>query len=128
MRRFTWMLGLAAAALASSCKEGPVAGEFAVNLVTPNSDDGAISFQIMAAAPSTIAGVSSPCNGCKLFLVKVNDSQYKGVVTGTISAGQLVRVSVSDSKKPAQYTVQILGVANRSYQVRSGAGYSVTLQ
>lgn len=125
MNRTLRLGSLALALLVSSCKEGPTAGQFAVNLTTPNSDDGAIQFTADATSPATITSVGSSCNGCKLFLVKVNDNQYKGVLTGQISAGTLFRIGASDTK--GKYFVTINAVASRTYVVRNTAPYSVAL-
>ena len=125
-------LGLAATALvllASSCKEpGPTAGELNVNLTTPNTDDGAIQFTASANTPATITGLSSACSGCKLFVVKVNDNQYKGVLTGSLAAGTLFRLGVSDTKNTGSYSVTINAVASRTYATRNSVtGYSIAL-
>src|SRR2546425_7592716 len=124
--RLMALIGVTLAA-ASSCKEGPKAGELSVNLTTPNSDDGAIQFVATAGASQTITGVSSACSGCKLFFAKVSDTQYKGVVVGNLASGTLFRVGVSDTKTPTNYTVQIIGVSSRTFALRTASGYSVTL-
>jgi len=125
--RWIAVLGVSLAVLTGSCSEAPTAGDLIVNLTTPNSDDGAIMFNATATASQTITGVLSPCNNCKLFLVKVSDTQYKGVLTGTIAAGTLFRVGVSDTKSPTDYSVQILAVSSRTLVLRNAGAYSVTL-
>jgi hypothetical protein len=126
--RWLAVLGVGLAMLAAGCsKDGPTAGDLVVTLNTPNSDDGAIMFAATAPASETITGVSSPCGGCKLFLEKVSATQYKGVVTGTIPAGALFRVSVSDNNNPTDYSVQILAVSSQTSVLRNTSGYSVTL-
>ncbi len=126
-RRILALAGLGLALLAASCKEGPTAGELAVNLTTPNADDGAIQFTATATTPTVITGVSQACGGCKLFVVKVSDTQYKGVLTGQLAAGTLFRIGVSDTKASG-YAVAINAVANRTYANRnSTTGYSITL-
>jgi len=122
-------LGVCLALLAMSCKEGPAAGDLVVDLATPNSDDGAIQFVATGNNGATISGISGACSGCKLFLVKVSDSQYKGVVTGSLAAGTLFRVSVSDAKHASNYSVLIVGVSSRTFAMRNSlVGYSVTLK
>jgi hypothetical protein len=49
------------------------------------------------------------------------------VVTGSLVAGPLMHVSVTDTKSPSSYTVQIYQVASRTYQVRPTSGYSLTI-
>lgn len=122
------LAGLALALLTMSCKEGPTAGEFAVNLTTPFNDDGAIQFTANATTPEIITAISGACSGCKLFLVKVTDGQYKGVLTGQINAGTLFRVGVSNNKVTGSYSVIINSVSNRTFQLRSSTGYSVKLE
>jgi hypothetical protein len=123
------ILGLGLALVATSCKEGPVAGELAAELATPNADDGAIQFTLTATTGTTISQLSQTCSGCKLFVVKVNDNQYKGVVTGNLGAGTLFRLTVSDRTKPSSYSVLINAVSNRTFAVRNTlTGYSVTLR
>jgi hypothetical protein len=120
------LAGVTLSLLATSCKEGPTAGEFAVNLTTPNSDDGAIQWTASATEPATITSVGSSCSGCKLFVVKVSDNQYRGVLTGPISAGTLFRIGASDTK--GKYAVTVNVVANRGYTTRSSTdGYSIAL-
>jgi hypothetical protein len=117
--------------MAGSCKEGPMAGELSVDLTTPNSDDGAIAFTAAATSASgeTITSVSTPgCSGCKVFVSKVSETQYKGIVTGTISAGTLFKLGVSNTKKPESYSVVINSVASRTFAIRSTSGYAVTLK
>src|SRR5215510_10151428 len=125
------LLGLIFALVAMSCNDGPAAGDLSVEYTTPNSDDGALQFVVSGSNGNTIASLSQACSGCKLFSVKVNESQYKGVVTGNLAAGTLFRVSVSDAKHPSNYSVLILGVAARNspYGMRSSlTGYSTTLK
>jgi hypothetical protein len=123
------LLGISLVVLAMSCKEGPTAGDLAVDLTTPNSDDGAIQFVATGTNGATISALSQGCSGCKLFVVKVSDTQYKGVITGNLSAGTLFRVSVSDAKHVSNYSVLIVGVSSRTFGMRTSlSGYSVTLK
>ncbi|MBI4499538.1 MAG: hypothetical protein HY700_00090 [Gemmatimonadetes bacterium] len=128
--RLTAIAALALLSLAASCKKdnGPVAGNLAADLLTPNSDDGAIQFTATATVPNTITGLSSACAGCKLFIVKVSDTQYKGVVTGNIAAGTLFQLGVSDTKLPTSYSVKIDNASSRTFVVRGSSGYSATLK
>jgi hypothetical protein len=122
-------LGVGLAVLATSCKEGPASGEFSVDLTTPNADDGAIQFTATATPGNTITQISQGCAGCKLFVVKVSDVQYRGVLTGNIGTGTLFRIGVSDTKRPSNFSVQIVAVSNRTFAVRGTLnGYVVTLR
>lgn len=111
-----------------SCSGGPVAGDLTVSLVTPNSDDGAVLLKVTASESKEVTGASVACSGCQIFLEKPSATELRAVITGTVVAGPLLRVSVSDTKSPASYTVQIQQVASRTYQVRSTGGYSLTVQ
>ena len=111
-----------------SCKEGPKAGEIEVVLATPNSDDGAVQFTATTTPPYAITAASAACAGCKLFLVKLNDTQYRGVVTGNVVAGPLMRLSVPDTRAKASYTIQLNSIATRTFAVRSINGYSTSLR
>ena len=111
-----------------SCKEGPKAGELEVSLTTPNSDDGAIQFTATAATPLTITGATAACAGCKIFLVKISNTQYRGVVTGNVVAGPLMRLSVPDTRVRSSYTIQLNAIASRTFVIRSINGYSTLLR
>ena len=127
--RILLAIGLGFALAAMSCKEGPTAGELEADLTTPNSDDGALQFTATAATNVSITGISQGCSGCKLFVVKVSDTQYRGVVTGNLANGALFRVGVSDVKKPNNYTIQVNAVSNRTYALRSVvSNYSIKLK
>jgi hypothetical protein len=125
-RRPPAVLALLLALAAASCKDGPTAGELNVRLMSPNSDDGAIHFRASAATPNTITGMTAACASCKLFQVKVSDTDYRGVLTGDITAGTVLRLAVTDTKAEG-YTVQVVAVASRTSQLRAPLAYSLTL-
>jgi len=116
-----------AAAALGSCS-GPTAGDLTVSLVTPNSDDGAVLIRVTASESKEVTGASVACGGCQLFLEKPSATELRAVITGSLVAGPLVHMSVSDTKSPSAYTVQIQQEASRTYQVRPTSGYSVTVQ
>jgi len=123
----TVLLALAALTV-GSCEPGPVAGDLTLSLVTPNSDDGAILVRVFASAPMEVTNAVVACGNCRLFKEQPSPSELRAVVTGDLVAGPLLRVSVTDTKTPSSYTVQIQQVASRTYQVRSTSGYSLTIQ
>jgi hypothetical protein len=129
---FSWPLGLGVAVVlvAGGCKTTaqPVAGELTVNLTTPNSDDGAILVRITGTGGQVVTGASASCSGCRLFSGAVSDTELRAVITGSIGAGAIARVSVSDVNQPGAYSVQILDVASRTYVKRAITGYSLALQ
>ena len=119
---------LAGAALTLGSCSGPVAGDLTVSLVTPNSDDGAVLVKVTASESKEVTGASVACSGCQIFLEQPSATELRAVITGTVAAGPLLRVSVTDTKSPSSYTVQIQQVASRTYQLRSTGGYSLTVQ
>lgn len=127
MKRLLGLGMLAVAALALGSCSGPVAGDLTVTLVTPNSDDGAILVRVTASASKEVTGATVVCGGCKIFKEQPSATELVAVVTGNLVAGPLVRVSVTDTKSPKSYTVQVQQVASRTYQVRSLSGYSLTI-
>lgn len=110
-----------------SCGGGPEAGNLTLRLATPNNDDGAIQFRLTAAAPNILNGVSVLCSGCRLFEKRVSDTEILGIVTGNVSAGDLLRVSVSDIKTPTLYSGSVTSVAARDYSLRSANGYVLSV-
>ena len=129
MKRYAFTLaavpGVALAASASC--SGPVAGELTVSLTTPNTDDGAIKVRVTASESKEITGISVACNGCRLFFEQPSPTELLAVVTGDLAAGPLLRVSVSDTKAPSAYSVQISQVASRTFQLRSTSRYGLTI-
>jgi hypothetical protein len=107
---------------------GPTAGDLTISLVTPNSDDGAIVVTVTASQSKEIISAAVACTGCRIFAEQPSSTELRAVVTGNLAAGPLVRVSVSDTGAPKAYSVQIVQVASRSYQLRSTSGYSFSIQ
>lgn len=114
-------------ALLSCGDGGPQAGSLTLQLSTPNNDDGAIQFRLTATAPNILNGVSVLCSGCKLFVERVSDTEILGIVTGDVSAGDLLSVSVSDIKTPLLYSGSVTSVAARDYSLRSASGYLLSV-
>lgn len=116
---------VALAVVAGSCNSGPVAGDVPFDLTTPRSDDGAIAFDVLATAPQTLASVTALCAGCRAFVVAVADTELRGIVTGSIAAGPVFSVTVSDTRKPSDYTAKVLDVSTRAFQTHSVSGYAL---
>lgn len=127
-RRLMGLGLLAGAGLALGSCSGPVAGDLTVSLVTPNSDDGAVLVKVTASASNEVTAASAACSGCRIFLEKLSPTELRAVITGPVVAGPLLRVSVTDTRSPSGYTVQVQQVASRTYQVRSTSPYSLTVQ
>jgi uncharacterized protein (DUF2141 family) len=114
-------------AVLATCS-GPTAGDLTVSLVTPNSDDGAIVVRVTASQSKEITSAAVACTGCRIFAEQPSATELRAVVTGDLTAGPLVRIAVSDAGAPTAYTVRIVQVASRSYQLRSPSGYSLSIQ
>ncbi len=129
MKRYALTLAavLGAALAGSASCSGPVAGELTVSLTTPNTDDGAIKVRVTASESKEITGISVACSGCRLFFEQPSATEVLAVLTGDLAAGPLLRVSVSDTKAPSAYSVQISQVASRSFALRSTSGYGLTI-
>ena len=110
-----------------TCDSGPQAGELVISLSAPNQQDGAVAFTLTALEPNTIESLAAGCTGCQVWVTRVSDAQVRAIVTGTIVPGVVVRVTVSDVKKPDQYSASIQQVAARSYDLRGLSGYSLTV-
>ncbi|HEY2824811.1 MAG TPA: hypothetical protein VGI83_04630 [Gemmatimonadales bacterium] len=128
MKRLSGVLGAAVLALAlSTCDGGPTAGELAFDLTTPNTNDGAVQFVATATLPDSIIGVTAACTGCQVFLARVSASNVRGVITGDIGAGALLRLNVTEVGKPELYAVTVVAAASRTFAIQSGA-YSLAVE
>lgn len=125
MRLRTLVATALLAAVVGSCDSGPVAGDVQFDLTTPRSDDGAIAFDVFATSPQTLAGVTALCGGCRAFVATVADTEIRGIVTGSITAGPVFSVTVSDTRKPSDYTAEVLDVSTRAFLTHSLIGYTL---
>lgn len=121
-------LAVLVSALALSCFDGPTAGEVTLSLKTPNTDDGAVAFLVTIPAPNEITGASAACEGCDVFYTKVSTTELRGIVTGDLSAGPVVRLAVAQAGPNQAYRVDVLEVASRAFAPRASAGYYLTVQ
>ncbi len=108
--------------------DGPTAGEVTLVLATPNANDGAVTFTARVAAPNELTGASGGCAGCEVFYARVSRTELRGIVTGDLVAGPVVRLSVTDAGPSHAYRVDVLEVANRQFAVQPPAGYNLTVQ
>ncbi len=109
---------------AVACDSGPQAGEITLDLVTPNQNDGAIQFTVMSGANEILAAVAAACAGCQVYSQTVSETEIRGVVVGTIGAGALLRVTVSDVKAK-MYEGAVVAVAASDYSLRAASAYSL---
>ena len=109
-----------------SCNDGtgPAAGSLRIDLTTPNAGaDGAIAFVV--TGPTAPTGVTAAA-GLRVFYDTLG-TNTKVVVTGTLSTGTIIRLGVADVNQVGQYAVVVQQVAAANYQLRSVAGYSLSV-
>ncbi len=116
---FALMLGVGTGAC-----DGPDPRELFFDLVTPNSDDGAIHFAITVTPGYGVMDLEAACVGCRIFTRTVDERQTLGIVTGPIVAGEFLHAVVSNGGRPIAVTVTIVQVASRTYELRTLSGYS----
>jgi len=103
---------------------GPVAGPLNVVLTSPNTDDGAVMFQVTGVVDSVIvpAGVTA-------WQSEPGSNVLRAVVTGNLASGStLLTLRVPDVAKASSYALQVLQVASETYAQRPVGAYSITLQ
>jgi hypothetical protein len=103
---------------------GPVAGPLRVVLTSPNTDDGAVMFQVTGVVDSVVAPA-----GLTLFQSAPGPNVIRAIVTGDLASGSnLLTLYVADVGKASSITTQLLQVAARgTYAQRTGA-YSLQVQ
>ena len=114
-------------ALALTSCDGPNAGELMFDLSTPNSDDGAIQFTIVATPGYEMLDLEAACATCRVFARPVDERTTLGIITGQIDGGALLRAVVSNPGRPAAYLITVVEVSSRTYELRSVEGYSISV-
>lgn len=125
MNRLITLLALAAFA---TCDSGPKEGELVLALASPNPQDGAVSFTVTSTEPEAVLGVSAACSGCQVFSYRVSETRMRGIVTGAIPQGPMVRVLVSNIKDPESYAASVQAAAAPTFAVRAVGGYLLTVE
>ena len=125
-RRLSSALGLLLL-VGLSCDSGPQAGELAFHFETPENDDRAIIFTATATGPVTITGITADCSGCQIFVHKVSDAEWRGVLTGVPGNGPAIRLGVSDRKEVAAYAISVTRVAGADHRIRSALNRRLVL-
>jgi hypothetical protein len=111
---------------AGSCTNdsGPVAGIVIISLTTPNSGvDGAILFSV--TGPGALTQVT-PASGLRVFAQPLGTTT-RFAVTGTLTNGAILTLGVPDVGRATQYVATVQDVAASDFQLRSRAGYSLTV-
>lgn len=121
---------LAALVVASGCSgdsgpTGPVAGALRVVITSPNTDDGAVMFQVTGIVDS----VAAPA-GMTLYQSVPGPNVIRAIATGTITSGSnLLTLYVADIGKASSITTQVLQVAaQNTYEQRPAGVYSLQVK
>ena len=103
----------------------PVAGALRVVVTSPNTDDGAVMFQVTGVVDSVVVPA-----GLTLYQSVPGPNVIRAIVTGNISSGSnLLTLYVADVSKASTITTQVLQVAARTtYAQRPAGAYSLTVQ
>jgi len=104
---------------------GPVAGPLRVVLTTPNTDDGAVMFQVTGVVDSVVAPA-----GLTIYQSVPGPNVIRAIVTGNIATGNnLLTLYVADVSKASSITTQLLQVAAQgTYAQRPIGAYSLQVQ
>ena len=104
---------------------GPVAGALRVVVTSPNTDDGAVMFQVIGVVDSVVAPA-----GFTLYQSQPGPNAVRAIVIGNIASGNtLLTIHVPDVAKASSIVAQVLQVSARStYAQRPAGAYSLTVQ
>jgi len=103
---------LAAVMATSGCNSdtsptSPVGGPLRVVLTSPNTDDGAVMFQVIGVVDSVVAPA-----GLTLYQTAPGPNVIRAIVTGRVASGSnLLTLYVPDVGKASSITTQVLQVA-----------------
>ncbi len=118
-------LPIALSLVLATCSSGPTAGELLVSLSTSQADTRAIQFTAAGSADRMIEDVTPACSGCQVYTTRVSDTESRGVITGPIQSGPLLRLLVSDRDASDAYSVQIIEVANQQFILLGSGGFQL---
>ena len=97
----------------------------AVSLTTPNSDDGAMLFEL--AGPVAIHALSAANPNVK-FYIDSSTATIRVVAAGALNSGRLLTFTVADTNTVSSYSATIKDVANRQNALRAAlAGYELRI-
>jgi hypothetical protein len=86
-----------------------------VSLATPNTNDGAILFEVSGPAIGAVAAVNG---SYRLFTRPVGSTTVRAVVAGPVANGTLVTVIVPDGSAANSYAATVTEVVDRQNQLR----------
>lgn len=128
LKRGTALVALLVGVAACGGDDGgsaPVAGTLRVVVTSPNTDDGAVMFQVTGVVDSVVVPA-----GLTLHQSVPGPNVVRAIVTGDISSGSnLLTLYVADVSKASSIATQVLQVAARdTYALRPAGAYSLTVQ
>lgn len=131
MSRTHWLLvvgavlSMSVACSGSPTADGARAGTVTLDLTTPQSDDGAVLFEV-SGPPIDSAMAADP--SMRLFMRRSDHATIVGVVVGVVANGAVVRLQVPDVGAWAEYVARVIEVADRQNALRSSLmGYALTV-
>jgi hypothetical protein len=117
------------AAVALTCKDstsgdsGPVAGWVAIDMTTPNGDDGGIMFLVAGGAVDSVRS-SYP----NVLSRAESATSMRIVVAGNLTAGKIADIWVPDARNVSEYSATPVETAARgTFAQRATTGYSLKL-
>ncbi len=127
MKRVRMVGAMLVAGSLLSCSDGPTAGELDIVLETSRTDLGAIQFTVRSAEPATIESLTAGCSGCAVFQGRVAAAEVRGIVTGDLSAGTVLRMMVPDVALAAAYAITIQEAATRTFDALPSTGITLRI-
>jgi hypothetical protein len=128
-RRFVLVTTALALALVGGCDRGgtaPVGGEATLELATDHADLAALTFTVRTTGGTRITGMEAVRTGQSLHFRVVGDTLAHGALFGDITAGPLVRVGVSDTRRLERVTATVTELAGPDYALRPTAGVTLS--
>jgi len=121
MTRKLWILAAAVLLLDGAACGGESSspaqpGTLRVSLTTPNTDDGAILFEVSGPAIDTIVPVNA---SYRLFTRRIGSTTVRSVLAGPVANGTVATLEVPDVGAAGSYTATVTEVVDRQNQVRS---------
>lgn len=103
-------------------ESAPTPGWLTVQLITPNSNDGAVQFTVSGP------GLDSVAVDEYASLSTVNGGVADVVVTGSVVGGTMARIHVPDVSQAGAYAASVTAAAaQRTYQLQDLAGYRAVI-
>ena len=132
MRMITKLAGLAAVvAIGVNCGGGgtesnePKPGNLTVSLDTPNTDDAAIKLTI--TGPAALTSITSASPDIRVFQSGTLGVTNTVIITGTIPAGDVLKIGVADKRDVDDYSATVEQVASTTYAIRALTGYELSV-